>query len=403
MGLALPAWCEVKPQFTNRASIEWRGFFYPMEAENDSGSWVGDVRLRLDGGARLDDHWTVNYAFDAGLDTHRQYRRDAGVFWFDRTNRRPALAVRQFSVRYAAGDWTVEAGKQVIRWGQTDLWSPTDRFAPRDVMSPFKPEYLGVTALRGAWRRGNRRIEAVYTPRFTPGRLPLPLQRWLQPPQDEMRGLAFRDIGNSYPGAGQAGVRYQQTAGRTDFSASYFEGFNHTPSVTLFYNPYTETMKLLRTYPRTRMLGGDVSRVLPWFTVRGETGWFRSDTSRTDDYVQYVVEAERVQGKAIVIAGYVGEVITESRAKNRVALDRSLTDLFLGRVQYAFNDRHDIKFEFLARRARDIHGGTAAYTRRFGQRWSWTAGAAWLDGDPATTIGQYRFNSHAWTALLCSF
>jgi hypothetical protein len=401
LGLSLP--CGAQPEFTHRGFIEWRSFGYFADAPNDSAAAVGEARLRYEGGARLSESWAASYAAEAAFDTHRQFRRDLGFFWFDRSLRRPALSLRRFSLRYTRRGWEFEAGKQLIRWGQTDLWSPTDRFAPRDLLFPLDADYLAVTAARAAYRRGSRRVEAVYVPRFTPGRLPLPRQRWLQPPAEWLDGTAFRDIGNVYPGGGQFGIRLQQTLHQSDVSVTFFEGFNHAPSATLLYNPYTETLKLRRDYPRARMLGGDFSRAMSWLTVRAEAGWFRTTHPFTDDYVQYVVEAERAQGRWLLIGGYVGEAITADRAKNRIGLDRSLTDLFMGRVLFAIDDRNEVKAEFLARRSGDVYGGRAAYTRSFGRHWRGTAGGAWLAGDAETVLGQYRLNSHVWMALRWSY
>ncbi len=255
----------------------------------------------------------------------------------------------RLSLQYAHGGWRVELGKQVIRWGRTDLWSPSDRFAPRDLLYPLEPTYLAVTGVRAGYGRSDRYVEAVYVPRFTPSRLPLPQHRWLQLPPD-LDGYAFRDIGNRYPGGGQAGVRYSQSLHSTDFALSYFEGFNHMPSVTILYNPFTDTIKLRRDYPRIRMFAGDVSRATKWFVVRGEAASFTSPTPFTDDYVQWVVEAERTQGPVTFIAGYVGESITTLRAKNRVSLDRSLTDLFLGKALWTIGTRNAVQVDLLLRR-----------------------------------------------------
>ena len=35
----------------------------------------------------------------------------------------------------AAGGFTLDVGKQFIRWGRADVLNPTDRFAPRDFLN----------------------------------------------------------------------------------------------------------------------------------------------------------------------------------------------------------------------------------------------------------------------------
>ncbi len=391
-----------RPTLEQRGFIEWRSLFYVDRVPGDPEQHAGQARARWEGSLQLSGAWSALFGFEATGDTYDDVRRDGGIFWFDRSLRRPMANVRRLSVRYNGAHWTFEAGKQIIRWGQTDLWSPVDRFAPRDFLYPLDPEYLAVTAARAAYRRGNKQIEAVYVPRFTPGRLPLPGRRWMQM-SEEIYWYEFRDIGNRYPGGGQFGVRFRHDFRGTDYALTYFDGYNNTPSQTLLYNPFTETIKLRRDYPKTRMAGGDVSRSTPWVLLRGETAWFTSTTPYTDDYIQYVAEAERTQGPLTFIAGYTGEKILEDRAKNRLALDRALANLFLGRVYWNINARNDVKTELLVRRDGDVFGIKASYSRQFRERWRVTAGYAWLRGDPQTAIGRYNLNSHASVSVRYSF
>jgi hypothetical protein len=399
LGPSAKAW---QPKFEQRGFVEWRSLFYVEEAPGDAELFTGQARARWEGSLAWGGAWAVLFGLEATGDTYGDVRRDAGFFWFDRSLRRPVASLRRLSLRYNGAHWTFEAGKQVIRWGQTDLWSPADRFAPRDLLYPLDPEYMAVTAARASYRNGNRQIEAVYVPRFTPGRLPLPGRRWLQISED-ISGYEFRDIGNVYPGGGQFGARFRHDFRGTDYALTYFDGFNHTPSQTLLYNPFTETIKLRRDYPRLRMAGGDFSRATPWLLVRGEVAWFTTTTPYTDDYVQYVIEGERTQGPVTLIAGYTGERVIEDRAKNRLALDRALAHLFLGRIYWNINARNDVKIELLARRTGDLFGIKSAYSRRLGEHWRVTVGFAWLRGEPDTAIGQYNCNSHATLGIRYSF
>ena len=61
---------------------------------------------------------------------------------------RPALSLRRLSATSSRGPLTVDAGKQFIRWGKTDIVNPTDRFAPRDFLNVVDTEFLAVTGVR---------------------------------------------------------------------------------------------------------------------------------------------------------------------------------------------------------------------------------------------------------------
>ena len=68
--------------------------------------------------------------FAGGLDvranTHDQVECD-GLDFSDRTAKRPRLSVRRLTATLTGRRLTVDAGKQFIRWGKTDIVTPTDR------------------------------------------------------------------------------------------------------------------------------------------------------------------------------------------------------------------------------------------------------------------------------------
>ena len=88
------------------------------------------------------------------------------------------LAVRRAVMTYARGPFTVELGKQFVRWGQTDILSPTDRFTPRDYLIVVSSDPLAVTAARVTLSKGSNSLGLVYLPRMTPSRLPILTHRW---------------------------------------------------------------------------------------------------------------------------------------------------------------------------------------------------------------------------------
>jgi hypothetical protein len=110
-------------------------------------------------------------AFDARTDTHRQLSvRPASATSIDIAA--SALATRRLSAVFNRGGWTVEAGKQFVRWGKADILNPTDRFAPRDFLSIADTDYLPITAVRATYERGSNTVDMVWQPRFTPSRTP---------------------------------------------------------------------------------------------------------------------------------------------------------------------------------------------------------------------------------------
>src|SRR5204863_2626664 len=95
--------------------------------------------------------------FAAGVElranSHDQIEDDWRIDFGDRGVRRPRIAVRRLAATVTRGRFTIDVGKQFIRWGKADILNPTDRFAPRDFLNVVDTEFLGVTGVRGVAQR----------------------------------------------------------------------------------------------------------------------------------------------------------------------------------------------------------------------------------------------------------
>src|SRR5439155_16468634 len=83
------------------------------------------------------------------------------------TLERPRLSVRRLSATLTRHGFTLDVGKQFIRWGKTDIVTPTDRFAPRDFTYVFEYEFIAVTGVRAAATAGTETNETEWIPRVT--------------------------------------------------------------------------------------------------------------------------------------------------------------------------------------------------------------------------------------------
>ena len=92
---------------------------------------------------------------DVKMDSHHQTEREFRFDWQDRSRKRPLLSLRRLSAQYHRAGLTLEAGKQFVRWGRTDIVNPTDRFAPRDFLTVVDNEFLGIEAVRGTYEQGS--------------------------------------------------------------------------------------------------------------------------------------------------------------------------------------------------------------------------------------------------------
>ena len=214
----------------HRGFVEGTTFLYPQQAPNDETRVVGDFLAREE--AFLTPAPWLQFA--GGLDfrasSHDQvddsWRIDIG----NRTRTRPRLSVRRLAATVARGRFTLDVGKQFIRWGKTDLVTPTDRFAPRDFLNVVDNQLLAVSGARAVVQAGEETFEAVWVPRFTPSRVPLFDQRWTVAAA-AAAGVRLIDADAPLPNGPQTGLRWAHVESAVEFSLCVFDGFNHLPNV----------------------------------------------------------------------------------------------------------------------------------------------------------------------------
>lgn len=388
--------------FEQRGFIENRTVVYPQTAPNDSGRVVDEVLFREEASYKFAPWLTVSGGFDARTDSHRQTARDAVVDADDRSIQRPAFSIGRVSATIHRGKLTAEIGRQLIRWGKTDILNPTDRFAPKDYLSSVvDTDFLGVTAARVTYESGGNTVDLVWQPWFTPSRTPLLNQRWTAlPPQ--AAGVSIVDAGARYPGGSQYGARWNHAGSGYEYSLCFFDGYQNLPSFDALLTPLTASVALTRTYPDLRLYGGDAAVPLPWLTIKGEAAYFTSSTPGAEEYALYVIQVERQVKEWSFVGGYAGSVVTRDAASPlQFAPDRGFAKSFVGRAGLTIDANRSLAIETAVR----AEGSFVRfeYSQLFGQHWRATGGIAWIRGDMNDFLGEYRRNSYASLAIRYSF
>ena len=382
--------------------LEGRGFLFPQEAPNDSEKLVADALFRNEVVLRP-SNW---FSFAAGLDlranSHDQVEDEWRLDLEDRTLLRPRAAVRRLAATISSGRFTLDVGKQFIRWGRADIIYPTDRFAPRDYLNVVDSDFLPVIAARVSLQFGSETLEGVWSPQLTPSRLPLLDQRWAGIPP-EAAGLPVADAGSLIPGGSQFGVRWRHTGSRLETAVSFFDGYNHHPDIDARVRPSDGAIEILRVHPDIRMIGGDLAIPGSVFTLKAEVAFVVSPPETSDDYGLYVVEIERQIGEWLLDVGYAGEHVRESRVPRFFAPDRSMAKSIIGRAAYTVDPRRMVIFEGAVRQDGDGAYGKFEYSQAVGQHLRLTLTGVVLGGDEDDFLGQYQRNSHGSFALRYSF
>jgi hypothetical protein len=384
---------------TGRGLAEGRGFFYPQTTANDDRHVNGDALVRAEGFFKPAP-WVQ---FAGGVDARAgdQVEDSWQLDFSDRTPERPRLSVRRLSATLTRHGFTLDVGKQFIRWGKTDIVTPTDRFAPRDFTFVFENEFIAVTGVRAAANAGTETVEVVWVPRFTPSRIPLPDTRWSV--VSTAQPAAVVDGGRVLPDGSQYGLRWSHVGTLFEASASFFDGFNHLPDVVLEFNGNPTHIDATAIYAAIRSYGADAAVPLRWVTVKGEAAYVTSSSLQSDEYILYVIQLERQSGEWVFVGGYAGEAVTERRSLLPFAPDRGVTRSMLGRASYTIDPNRSVALEGALRQDGDGGYARGEYSQAYGQHWRATIGATLIRGEPTNFFGQYRRNSHATFSLRYSF
>ncbi len=163
-------WCvEGNAQtISQRGFIDARDFIFFESAPNDSTRNVGDLLVREEVFLKPATWLQLAGGFDLRANSHHQVETAWRLDWDDRGILRPRAAIRRLTATISAGHFTVDVGKQFIRWARADVLNPTDRFAPRDFINVIDTDFLPVLGVRPSIRLGSETFEVVWIPRLTP-------------------------------------------------------------------------------------------------------------------------------------------------------------------------------------------------------------------------------------------
>jgi hypothetical protein len=412
---ALARWCVAACLLIGPASapalaqgISQKGFlettvtWYPQSSPKETADLVNEYLLRYEASVKPAPWLRLTGSLDLRADTFKQTDYGWSLDWFDRGLKRSALGSRRLDVTISRGPYTLQIGKQNVRWGKTDILTPTDRFAPRDMLAVFDTDFLGVTAARFTAGLQSNTLDLVWVPVFTPSRLPLLDHRFaVMPP--ETRSAAIRDLGAQYPHGSQVGARWNHVGAGHEFSLSGFRGFNTLPQWDAQINFRESSVDLTRVYPRIWTAGADGAVSLSRLTLKGEVAYFGSADQRVDRYVQYVIQLERQAGEWFFVGGYAGEVVTAKRTTDRVSPDRGMAKAFLGRAGYTIDTNRSLAFDGAIRQNGKGSWTRIEFSQASGQHVRVTARVSWIRGRDDDFIGQFRRNSHATVTVRYSY
>ena len=179
-----------------------------------------------------------------------------GDLAWDHLGRQDQSELRETYVDYAASNWDMRLGRQIITWGLGDLVFVNDVF-PKDHEALFagRPlDYLrrGVDAVKLGAYPEFANFELVLAPTFRESRIPDARRFHLY---DPMPAVTTR--GTTKPGQGDAGLRVYRDIAGWDAALYLYRGFQRTPSMRP--DSMTAPTRITYFYPQLSVYGASGS------------------------------------------------------------------------------------------------------------------------------------------------
>jgi hypothetical protein len=320
------------------------------------------------------------------------------------TRRRSIVNVKEATLSLRHGPVEVIGGKQIFAWGTADGFNPTDNLNPYDYLDPIDAEKLAVWSAAARATMGPAGLTFVIVPFFTPSRTPLIGGRWAPPPPPGViaddREVPGRELDNI-----QYAARLRGTTHGVDLSLSYFDGFEHLPSIRQSEVTLggVAIPRFTPVFTRIKAVGGDVSTTFGKLEVHGEVAAkFVEENGRHDRFqaivgVNYAWDELPVRWleQVALIAEYARETpISSARPDllDPVAL-RAFRDTALARLAFKFSEDTSLKLTAVL----DFTGSPNHYlqakvSHKLTDTWHVEAGFDVFGGDRDTTYGRWTDN-----------
>ncbi|PID89403.1 MAG: hypothetical protein CSB01_02155 [Bacteroidia bacterium] len=188
--------------------------------------------------------------------------------------------LREAYFDYSAKHWSLRAGRQLIIWGAADGLRITDLVSPMDMTEFLARDYddirMPVEALRFKYFRGTMQLELVYVPVFKGFVLPSdPKNPWAMsmpvPPNMQLVMQAEQKPDLTLENS-EFGGRLTFNLPGIDVSLAALHTYDKMP---VFINSMDTSGLMFVTpqYHRMTFVGGDFSKPLGQFVVRGEAAF----------------------------------------------------------------------------------------------------------------------------------
>ncbi len=189
---------------------------------------------------------------------------------------RTGIELREAYLDHRDEYWGFRLGRQLVIWGAADGVRITDLVSPMDMTEFLAQDYddirMSVNALRFFLFNDKMKLEFLAVPTFEGYKLPTDAANpWSILPQESPLPVVWNEAG-SRPASRLSNMEYggrlSFTLPGVDFALAALHTWNKMPVIT--YQPSATHLTLSPHYHRMGFFGGDVSKPLGQFVLRGE-------------------------------------------------------------------------------------------------------------------------------------
>lgn len=205
---------------------------------------------------------------------------------------RTGFELREAYLDHRGDHWGLRAGRQLVIWGAADGLRITDLVSPLDMTEFLAQDYddirMPVNALRLFIFNDKVRVEAIAVPAFEGYELPVQAGNpWSMLPHNLPLPVVWKaEKRNFRLSDAEYGGRVAFALPGVDFSLSGLYTWNKMPVIQ--YAPSPTEITVSPQYYRMGFVGGDVSKPLGQFVLRGEAAY------NIDKHFSHTMEAAGV-------------------------------------------------------------------------------------------------------------
>jgi hypothetical protein len=214
-----------------KGTAVFKNFSHFYDTNTDRQNFRDEAILQVEWARRLAPWSDVKLVVDVRGDDD-DFTRGVTFQVQEKNERRSVLNVKEAVLRLRGGRLEATFGKQVFAWGTADAYNPTDNINPYDYLDVIDNEKMAVYSAAARLTAGPASLVFVVVPVFVPSRIPLPRSRWTPQTPPEFVGVADnREVPTTDVANMQYAARLRTTFKGVDLSASYYDGFDHTPVI----------------------------------------------------------------------------------------------------------------------------------------------------------------------------